>query len=172
MQQLQGGQALAGPPAAPPTAGNPPDSPERPSSRVTSRASLLWGPQRAEARAMRRRSTMGPSRATRQASAADEQAPHVSASLLRRQQLLALAVLLLDDSQKEALLADPAALPGLLADCAGDSLAVRSGAFECLASLTASDAMRQHVKVRGRGARERCRQRTQSSFLSACLQVW
>ena len=86
----------------------------------------------AELRSTRRRSTV--------ARGAAAESP---AALLRRQQLLALAVLLQDDGQKEALLGDSTALPTLLADCSSSSTAVRGGALECLASLTAHDAMRQ-----------------------------
>lgn len=68
------------------------------------------------------------------------------AALLRRQQLLALAVLLLDDAQKEMLLQRSGALAALLADCGATSIAVRSGAFECLASLTAHDGGRQAAR--------------------------
>ena len=113
------------------------ESPTAP--RPDSRAGLLQG-QRAEALAVRRRSTMhrgapGP---------ADTQP-----ALLRRQQLLAMAVVLQDDAQKEAFLASPAALTALLADCNSSSMAVRGAAFDCVASLTAHDSMRQRVKVGG-----------------------
>lgn len=92
---------------------------------------------------MRRRSTV----VARPAEAA-EGGPDVQASLLRRQRLQAVAVLLQDESQREAFLAGSHALSALLADCSSASLAVRSGAFECMTALTASDAMRQQVQVR------------------------
>ncbi len=95
---------------------------------------------------MRRRSTA----VGRLVAAADDE-PDVQPSLVRRQRLQAVAVLLQDESQREAFLAGKSALRALLADCSSASLAVRSGAFECLAALTASDALRQQVKARSPG---------------------
>ncbi|KAL4452133.1 hypothetical protein ABPG75_007795 [Micractinium tetrahymenae] len=112
-----------------------------PTVRPDSRAGLLAG-HRAESRAMRRRTTM----VTRAAGTAADDAPNVQPSLVRRQHLQAVAVLLQDESQRDAFLAGSGALRALLEDCSSASLAVRSGAFECLAALTASDAMRQQVK--------------------------
>jgi hypothetical protein len=98
--------------------------------------------QRMFSRASRRRSTVvGPRGAA-------EQAPEVHPALLQRQQLLALAALLLDEGQKEALLASDA-LPDLLGDCGSAWPEVRGGAYECLASLAAHDALRQRAPQLG-----------------------
>lgn len=142
-QQLRSGAATASS-ADSPAAGSAPDSPttvttlDSPSApRPDSRAGLLQGAGAAQ-RPLRRRTTM----AQRGSSAWE-----TSASLLRRQQLLALAALLQDDGQKEALLArGEAALVALLADACSSSLAVRGGALECLASLTTHDGARQRLR--------------------------
>ena len=112
------------------------ESPGQP--RPDSRAGLLQGQQRPEPRAVRRRTSM---QRGLPGWAESQQA------LVRRQLLLAMAVLLQDDTQKEAFLASPPALLALLAHCGSISPAVRGGAYECIASLTAHDGMRQRVKV-------------------------
>lgn len=136
-EQLSSSQAVA---ASAASAESPLPSPTVDGARPGSSVGLL-APQpqlspAVEPRANRRRTTV-----TQRSLAAESQA-----SLLRRQQLLALAVLLLDDGQKEALLQRSGALASLLADCGAPSTAVRSSAFECLASLTAHDAGRQAAR--------------------------
>lgn len=141
------------------------DGAPSPTIRPDSRAGLLAG-HRAESRAMRRRSTV----VGRMAAAAEDE-PDVQPSLVRRQRLQAVAVLLQDESQREAFLAGKSALRALLADCSSDSLAVRSGAFECLAALTASDAMRQQVKVRPSGLPAELAGSPSRAVSVACLSV-
>lgn len=143
-QQLRSGSATASSLASP-AASSAPDSPTTVKSqdsprapRPDSRAGLLAGVGAAQ-RTLRRRTTM----AQRGSSAWE-----TSVSLLRRQQLLALAVVLQDDGQKEAVLsAGDAALASLLTDACSSSLAVRGGALECLASLTTHDGARQRLRA-------------------------
>ena len=118
------------------SAAEPESAEPSPVVRPDSRAGLLPAPPRTQPRALRRRSTL-----------ANPEGPgEVHPALLQRQQLLAMAAMLQDDAQREALLGDPAALPDLLADCSSGRAEVRGGAYECLASLTAHDAMRQRVR--------------------------
>lgn len=140
-QQLRSG-SLAGGSLESPAAASAPDSPattlDSPSApRPDSRAGLLPSQAATQPRSTRRRSTM-----VQRGLAAES-----PGALLRRQQLLALAVLLQDDGQKEALLVGgDSGLAALAADACSSSVAVRGGAYECLASLTTHDGVRQRVR--------------------------